>query len=211
MSFSPSPAQKISLLSGLELMSHIFWGPSPERCEWLLQRPFLSCLDLLDQNMGNGSFEKLRLFLEQNLDTEKLNDELNQAYVRIFVSHKTGIIAPLYESCYAFDNAPLMGPPAMRMKGLLVSKGLDTSEQMNEPPDHLSIELEFLYFLLKTGWDHQDDTFVDEGRIFAAEVMKPWVRLFYEKLSNHDSESFYTLSASLTCSLLDLTAGMDRK
>ncbi len=49
-----------------------------------------------------------------------------------------------------------MGPPAVRMKKRFESSGLSLSDNMHEPPDHLSIELEYLYFLLEKGWSDNE-------------------------------------------------------
>ncbi|NIQ90076.1 MAG: molecular chaperone TorD family protein, partial [Desulfobacterales bacterium] len=70
---------------------------------------------------------------------------LEEGYVRLFISAKGGITAPLYESCYEFEGAPLMGRAAAEMKERFETKDLSVADTIQEPPDHLSIELEYLY------------------------------------------------------------------
>jgi TorA maturation chaperone TorD len=49
-----------------------------------------------------------------------------------------------------------MGEPAIDMKNRYESKGLSLSDEIHEPPDHISIEQEYLYFLLDKGWSDDD-------------------------------------------------------
>jgi TorA maturation chaperone TorD len=71
--------------------------------------------------------------------------------VRLFISNRTGITAPLFHSCYASGDGLLMGEPARMMREVLAAQGLDLAETVHEPPDHLSIELEYLYYLRERG------------------------------------------------------------
>ena len=89
-----------------------------------------------------------------------LFDFLEESYVRLFVNAQNGITAPLYHSCYQDTGQPdsqsgLMGESAGFMRQFFKSKGLSLANSINEPPDHLSIELEYLYFLLQQGVQHQ--------------------------------------------------------
>ena len=140
-------------------------------------------------------------------DADAFFNYLEEAYVRLFVNSRDGIIAPLYASCYVEDkasgeNAPLMGPPAVLMQKRFESRGLSLSETMHEPPDHLSIELEYLYFLLKKGWSDNDRTLLSEAVYFAGEAMLPWVSLLRERIADDNRCRFYPLITSVAVSII---------
>jgi TorA-specific chaperone len=83
------------------------------------------------------------------------------------------------------------------------SKGLSLAEDVGEPPDHLAIELEYLYFLLDKGWDDNDDRLITEASSFAAGVMIPWlVKLDQGITINEPPGRFYPSLVSLLISLL---------
>ncbi|MBA4395280.1 MAG: hypothetical protein C0407_17150 [Desulfobacca sp.] len=125
------------------------------------------------------AFEAIKVFLSAYSRGQTLYDSLEEEYIRLFISNRQGIPAPLYASCYvegeSSERAPLMGEPALAMQERFQSKGLSLGEDIGEPPDHLSIELEYLYFLLNIGWTNNDDQFITEASSFAADIMLPWV------------------------------------
>jgi TorA maturation chaperone TorD len=98
----------------------------------------------------------------------------------------------------------MMGEPALDMKQRYLSKGLSLAEDIGEPPDHLSIELEYLYFLLEKGWAEKDDRLLEEASSFSSEIMLPWVSKLQERLAAMETESpFYPLTATLLCGILE--------
>ena len=102
-----------------------------------------------------------------------------------------------------------MGPPAVMMKRRFESKGQALAETMHEPPDHLSIELEYLYYLLEKGWADGDRSLLAEAVSFAGEVMLPWVTLLRDRLDGEKECRFYPLVASLLVSVLSFLANVD--
>ena len=138
---------------------------------------------------------------------------LEQAYVRLFINSHDGITAPLYASCYLPGEASegdslLMGPPAVLIKERFESKGLSLANHINEPPDHLSIELEYLYFLLDKGWSANDATLMEEAVSFTTENMLPWVLRFQQKLVAVETECrFYHLATAILCAILRFIGG----
>ncbi|NNL78445.1 MAG: molecular chaperone TorD family protein, partial [Desulfobacterales bacterium] len=138
-----------------------------------------------------------------------------EAYVRLFVNARGGIVAPPYQSCYIGTEeigtkASLMGEPAVLMKQRFKSKGLSLASNMNEPPDHLAIELEYLYFLLEKGWADKSNEFVVEAAFFADQTMLPWVIQFRNLLKNETMCPLYPLSVNLLVSVLMVIADLDK-
>jgi TorA-specific chaperone len=136
-------------------------------------------------------------------DGGSLYEYLEECYVRLFITAKGGIVAPLYESCYEFEGAPLMGRAATEMKKRFEAQGLSVANNIQEPPDHLSIELEYLYFMLDKGWRDQDSGLIGEGSAFASHIMLPWVSELSEKLASEKECRFYPLIAAILVEVLN--------
>jgi TorA-specific chaperone len=188
------------LLDGLKIMGQTFWGPSVEGCTEMVQEKYLDRLQSLTSVLKTGDGKRLHeivSIIKSFPGGDSLYQHLEEGYVRLFISAKGSITAPLYESCYEFEGAPLMGRAAAEMKERFEAKGLSVADTIQEPPDHLSIELEYLYFLLDKGGRDQDGALVTEGSAFAAETMLPWVSKVHERLANEKQCLFYPLMVSI--------------
>jgi TorA-specific chaperone len=207
---SLSEKQKSIFLDGLRNMCGIFWGPSLEDCRKMWQGRYFQPFDELQAVLGVEAAEVISnttVFLKAHPDASVLYERLEEEYVRLFISSKDGIPAPLYHSCYESEGALLMGEPAVMMKKRFQSKELSLADTLHEPPDHLSIELEYLYFLLQKGWSQKDRILIAEAAEFAGESMLPWVGTFRDRLSSAAQFPFYPLMAALLlCFLGCITA-----
>lgn len=128
---------------------------------------------------------------------------LEADYVRLFINNKEGLTAPLYESCYGPGQSRTMGKSALAMRNRLEKAGLKPSGNLaGEPPDHLCIQLEYLFVLLVRGWSSSDTSFLHDARIFAGEI-QPWIRKFRAAIAIGDSMKFYFCCADYLVTLLD--------
>ena len=172
-----TPEQTI-LLDGLKMMAQIFWGPSGDKCAEMVGEIYLDRLQSLTSVLKAdtvGALDQIVSIIKGFPDGDSLYQHLEEGYVRLFISAKGGITAPLYESCYEFEGAPLMGRAATEMKERFEAQGLAVADNIQEPPDHLSIELEYLYFLLDKGWRDRDNGLIAEASAFVTQKMLPWV------------------------------------
>ena len=201
--------EQVILLDGLKIMGQIFWGPSVVECTEMVKKNYLNRLDSLTSVLKSGAGNRLREIVSiigSFPDGDSLYEHLEEGYVRLFISAKGGITAPLYESCYEFEGAQLMGRAATEMKERFEAKGLSIVDTIQEPPDHLSIELEYLYFLLDKGWRDQDEELVAEAAEFASQTMLTWISQLEEKLASERQCLFYPLMVAILKDVL-LTIG----
>ena len=204
----PAGHQK-ALLEGLAALCRIFWGPDTESCEAMCQGDFFQPFQELSPVVTYTPpdiLDQVKSVIKCFPGHASLCRNLEGTYVRLFINTRGGIPAPLYQSCYESDNGSLMGPPAMEMKNRFQSKGLALDENLQEPPDHISVEIEYLYFLLDRGWTGPDRAFLAEAASFSADVMIPWIVRFQKKLAGEVNCRFYTLTVSLLISILDFVA-----
>jgi len=201
-----TPEQTI-LLDGLKIMGRIFWGPSLEECTEMVKEKYLDRLQSLTsvlKSVADNGLHEIISIIKSFPDGDSLYQNLEEGYVRLFISAKGGITAPLYESCYEFEGAPLMGAAATEMKERFEAKGLSVADTIQEPPDHLSIELEYLYFLLDKGWGDQDGALVAEAAEFASQTMLPWISQMEERLATEKKCRFYPLIATIVVEILSV-------
>lgn len=208
-------AQKPALLKSLQKLCSIFWGPDLEKCQEILVEDYFLPFEIIDNVSGNDAQDTLEKFQEsiRNFsDAETLFNYLEEAYVRLFVNARGGIATPLYQSCYsdfkrAGTKASLMGESAVLMKQRFESKDLSLADDLNEPPDHLAIELEYLYFLLEKGWADKENELIAEAAAFAGESMLPWISELRNQLQREFICPFYPLAVTLLVAILSFIAG----
>ena len=205
-----------AIMEGLAFVSKVFWGPELEYCRAIHQEDGLAIsmefAFLSNAEPFNATIEKIGTFVGSYQDGEDLFQSLETEFVALFISNREGIPAPLYHSCYSGSEETgsqplLMGEPAVEMRKRLTDVGLALAGESNELPDHLCIEIEYLYFLLSEGWTKGNEGRWAEGRRFAGEWMLPWVRRFQDRLVNVDEGGFYALVAGLLAELLTIIAG----
>lgn len=73
-------------------------------------------------------------------------EELAVEYARLFVG-PFGLRAPPYGSVYLDNQRSVMGPSTMETIRCYEDEGLARDDEFNELPDHIVVELEFMYYL----------------------------------------------------------------
>ena len=214
--YSLDTTNQAALLEGLALLSQIYWGPGADSGRHLFGgmyfKPFEALMPVVRYEPSD-IIDELKAIPTSFTNEVEIFQYLEQAYVHLFINSQDGITAPLYASCYPQGEASegeslLMGPSAVMIKERFASKGLSLANHIHEPPDHLSIELEYLYFLLEKGWSDKDATLIDEAVSFTAENMLPWVRRFQQRLVAVETECrFYHITTAILCAILCFIGG----
>lgn len=205
-------AEQVFLLNAIELVVAVFRGPSQAGWQALFQTGLPELRGQVPPRCAHLTAILDNLQDAAPGDPDGLED-LETEYVRLFITASGGVAAPLYESCHT-DAAPrVMGQSALAMRQRLAEAGLEvagpeTAGQANEPPDHLAVELEYLYHLLATAWARHDGRAEALGSAFAREVLRPWAARFVKALGSARPHPVYADSAALLLVLLDfLTPG----
>ncbi|MCP3871549.1 MAG: molecular chaperone TorD family protein [Desulfobacteraceae bacterium] len=192
-----------ALLDGVQIMCKLFWGPDLDSCRHMIKGNYFKPFEIIFIESGkkpSGTLDNINSIINGFDSFQSLLEHLNECYVRLFVNSKEGITSPLYESCYEFENAPMMGKAALLMKERFESKGLSMENRVHEPPDHLAIELEYLFFLLQENVGPDDNP----AAFFAEKTMLPWVIVFNQRLKLlTDDCKFYSLASTILVLLLE--------
>ena len=202
------------LATCIERLCRVYWGPSEELVEQILTRsflqPFESASGLAGAKLG-FKLKELDRLLQGFSVSDNLFSYLEEGYVRLFVNDRGGIAAPLYASCYPDRGRPqLMGPPAIRTKALLTRLGMHIAGPAGEPPDHLAIQLEILYYLLTREAAPGPDHGATPAARFTADHMLPWVRRFNQQLAREERCRFYPLAACIMLEILEAIGAFSR-
>jgi len=197
--------ERVFLLNNIELLSAIFRGPDSDAWAAIIETglPELSAHAPKQAGDITRSLQKLQDSLPASTGISDLETE----YVRLFVAGRGGIVAPLYESCHLGDSSQVMGTAALAMQSRLKDCGLEVSLDSNEPPDHIALELEYLYHLLVTGWSEENPELEAKARTFVSQIMLPWVRRFCAALHQGTPHPTYSFSADHAVTVLERVSG----
>jgi TorA maturation chaperone TorD len=156
----------------------------------------------MDVDFGKGFLSK-----PENVVCEELAVE----YARLFVGPGSHI-AP-YESVHSEGNGGgmLCGNQTVTVKRVMEAAGLELGAEYHDLPDHVSIELEYMFEL--TSWEADAWAKSDEcaaqrivllEKEFLHDHILKWIPSFCEQVTERASHSFYHEMAALTSRFLEL-------
>jgi TorA maturation chaperone TorD len=127
---------------------------------------------------------------------------LGIAFSKLFVGPFELMAAP-YGSVYLDENQRAMGDSTMRVIQYYIDAGLNPSDENKEPPDHISSELEFMYYLAFRYLETGDSQFLEKQRQFLLTQIHLWVPKFTSDIVKSQIHPFFSSLASLTNDFID--------
>ncbi len=131
-------------------------------------------------------------------------EELLVDYTRLFLGPIKALASP-YESAWLGENADPEQDSTAAVRELYEQGGFDVSEDFSDLPDHVAVELEFLYLLLftqrlaKSSGNLADLAAVQLlQRRFLGEHLGSWIADFTATVKVHAETAFYRALAELT-------------
>lgn len=119
------------------------------------------------------------------------------------------LAAPPFGSVYLEDNYRLMGESTVDVKQLYQKAGLEMSAEFSNPPDHITAELEFLYFLhmQEAALSADDGQAAEDVRDMRGEFLRhhlgAWGGAFADKVCGNASTELYRNLGKLTKLVLE--------
>ncbi len=114
------------------------------------------------------------------------SSNMNQEYTRLFRFGKE-VPCPPYESVYRMEDRTLMSHYAIDVENRMRSFGVEVSKNFKEPPEHISVELEFLKYLYLIG----EGEALEEAESFLEDHLIQWVPQFCNCIIKNSKISFY--------------------
>ncbi len=133
-------------------------------------------------------------------------EELRIDYTRLFLG-PFGIRSKPYGSVYLDGNNVVMGKSTMALLNLYRDGGFHVADNFSEMPDHVAVELEFLYLLnIRLAEDHIEVTKRDQlsglERSLLMEHLGRWIVPFAQAMQSGAGTDFYRKLAELTQSFI---------
>ena len=170
-------------------------------CYYLPDEKLIKILNGLEKSQGE-------LYLEIVKTIPGISDieSLKIDYSRLFVG-PYGLLAPPYGSMYLEDTRRVMGNSTMDVRNKYEEEGLDIS--LKEAPDHIAIELEFMYFLIfkeietiKNSDPENTASYLKKQKVFLETHLGMWVSEFADNVEANAQTEFYKNLAQLTKSFI---------
>ena len=141
------------------------------------------------------------------------HDALLLDYTRLFLG-PNHIVAKPYGSVWLEGGNIVMGDSTMAVMKLYEEGGFDMSEEFREVPDHIAVELEFLYLLIYRENEAQRNGELEAlqaktglRKRFLDEHLGRWVGPFTAAVRAGAQSNFYRELAELTSRFINLEAG----
>lgn len=137
--------------------------------------------------------------------------ELEIEYARLFVGPGP-LLAPPFGSVYLDGERTVMGPSTLEVAELYEQAGLRMDTGRGDPPDHVAVELEFAYFLVRESARLNGESRADEidslQRHFVRQYLLPWVPSFCDDIAAHSESDYFR---SLAFILKGFLVGSERQ
>jgi TorA maturation chaperone TorD len=175
------------------VLSSAFYPPRPDAA--VIWATMHNALDLGDVEAAGPRLDK---------------DQLEIEYNRLFVG-PSRVPCPPYESVHRSDRPDMerglvLGPSVADVKKMYAEAGLAVSADFKDLPDHIAVELEFMYYLcskeLETRTDSPQGMWRDTQRRFFESHLEPWADVFAAKILASTQSPYYRLAANLLRELL---------
>lgn len=132
------------------------------------------------------------------------NEELLIDYAKLFVGPNE-LIAPPYGSVYLDKERKVMGDSTIKTMDFYREAGLELSKDFKELPDHIAVELEFMYYLIFKEAEALGKSDIDTANKFKQmqhrfvdSFLGLWINDFCEKIKNGTDNEFYKALAECT-------------
>lgn len=124
-------------------------------------------------------------------------EELTVEYARLLVGPYE-LKAPPYGSVYLDGERRVMGDSTMEVIRLYEEAGLVMDKDFKELPDHIAVELEFMYYLIHKEVEALERSEKDKATALKAtrnhffnRLFSPWVPAFCEKMKESTNNPYY--------------------
>jgi TorA specific chaperone len=122
--------------------------------------------------------------------------KLATAFTQLFDGIGGSKTASLYESAHVGVSGRLFQAASGDMEKLLRQSDVSADEEFREPPDHLSIELALLAWLIRHDPDRQAQTALLDDHLLV------WAPIFADRCREYDRTGFYAGAAQVLTAFL---------
>ncbi|RJX73756.1 molecular chaperone TorD [Vibrio sinensis] len=145
--------------------------------------------------------------LNRLLDREDAQLELSADFCDLFLKSDKDSALP-YASMYIGETGLLDDKPARDIEAVMAQYNVAVQKDLNEPADHLAIELDLLGNIIIRSNELEQERHLDEAladqHTFIEQHLLSWVPKFSTKCQSFDEFGFYSAVVALLVSFLEL-------
>ena len=141
--------------------------------------------------------------------TKYSNEDLSVEHAKLFVG-PFELKAPPYGSVYLDKEKRIMGDSTMEVIKAYQKHGLSIDDEFKELPDHISAELEFMYYLIHKEVEALRNTdkkralkWIEPQEAFFNTFLRLWVPAFCAKIQEGTDNEFYRALADCVLTFFD--------
>ena len=146
---------------------------------------------LTNENILKGLNKVTRYLGAEASSCDESTERTALEYTRLFIGPPEPVAAPWESLNRGGEGSIGYGKPAFAMAKLLAEKGLEISNDNNQYPDHLGIELLLLTYLCEKQVSNAGEVTDAEVLAFIEEHPLGWVAVLREKVEKAYPEGFY--------------------
>lgn len=162
----------------------------------------IETVEYLEQESINFWPEKTHFVSEMKANiAQSPLEEMKVAHAKLFIG-PFDLIAPPYSSVYLDGQRRVMGDSTMEALNYYRRAGVNPDSNFKEPPDHITTELEFIYYLNTKFLNSEDKQWLDLRQDFIENHLDRWINPFAKKVKE-SKITFYQNLALLTEDLLE--------
>jgi TorA maturation chaperone TorD len=186
-----------SRMAAFRLLSDCYFLPDPGLSEKLKN---------LEINMANVcepavvSIQRMRKAFEASADLELLKVDFSKLFVGPYK-----LFAAPYGSVYLDGERKIMGDSTLDVQNRFREVGLDMAKNFKDAPDHITAELEFMYYLIFKEIEAFSNSdietafgFIQKQKSFLEDHLMAWVPEFTNSIIEHAENPFYLNLAKAT-------------
>lgn len=126
---------------------------------------------------------------EFQLTREDITD-LRVDHAKLFIG-PFDVLAPPYSSIYIDGERKVMGDSTIKAYEHYKDSGLEMEPNFKDAPDHIAVELEFMYYLIFQYLKTEDSKFIEQQRSFLNSHLGEWIYPFTERVIDRANTTFY--------------------
>ncbi len=142
--------------------------------------------------------------MRTEFDQNSALDLLKVEFTRLFIGPYS-LPAPPYGSVYLENERKVMGDSTMDVQKRYQHFGLDISGSFKDVPDHISVELEFMFFLIykeivsiQSNEPEQAQELLFHQKSLHTDHLNIWIPEFIDCVIEHTGTEFYRSLATVT-------------
>ncbi|MBI5076736.1 MAG: molecular chaperone TorD family protein [Nitrospirae bacterium] len=134
--------------------------------------------------------------------------DLNVDYAKLFVGPNE-LLAPPFGSVYLDGERKVMGDSTMEVIKMYEAHGLSMDREFGNLPDHITVELEFMYYLIYREIEALEKSdiaaalsHIKAQELFLSRFLRPWIEPFCNNLRAGADSGYYRSLADCTLSFV---------